>query len=91
MSLDVWFKEDIQHTLLALNEANGTMLVRLAANANDLSELQTYRDGYCDALRAVAIALGIALPNVLPEPLTLTIPKTRIWKEVTTIVGTQSD
>jgi len=91
MSLDVWFKDDIKNTLVALNEANGAMLLRLAAHADDATELQTYRDGYCDALRAVAIALGIAMPSALPQPLTLTVHKTRIWKEVTTIVGTQSD
>lgn len=91
MGRDVWFREDICNTLRALNEANGAILARLGTYGEDVSELQAYRDGYCDALRAVAIAFGIPIPSALPEPLTISLPKTRTWKEVTTIVGTESD
>ena len=91
MSLDVWYKDDVKHMLVALNEANGALLARLRMSLDEQAGVHAYRDGYCDAMRAVAIALGIDIPDALPEPLTVNLPKIRTWKEVNTIVGTESD
>jgi hypothetical protein len=91
MSLDVWYKDDVKNALVALNEANGALLARLNASLGAVADVQAYRDGYCDALHAVAVALGIEMPGALPEPLTVNLPKIRNWKEVNTIVGTESD
>lgn len=69
MSLDVWFKDDIRNTLLALNETSRDTHARLAALAADPSAAHEYRSGYGDALRAVAVAFGIATPQTSePEP-----------------------
>ncbi len=82
MSLDVWFRDDIKNTLVALNQANGAAALRLMVRDNDVREAQLYRDGYRDALRAVAIAFGIAISVTLPEPLTENLRLTRTWTEV---------
>lgn len=69
MSLDVWFQSDIKNTLLAINQTSLDTTVRLATLAGDTAELQAYRAGYNDALRAIAIAFGIARPATHPQPL----------------------
>ena len=82
MSLDVWFRDDIKNTLVALNQANGMGTARMALQIEEPREIQIYREGYRDALRAVAIAFGIATAVTLPEPLTENLRLTRTWKEV---------
>lgn len=92
MSLDVWFRDDMRNALAALNEANSAAIAQLATEVEEWQHVKIYRDGYCDALRAVAIAFGIKLlPDVLneaplpltaPEPLTDSLRLTRTWKEV---------
>lgn len=70
MSLEVWFKEDIRNTLLALNETSSNTHAQMVALCGDSASSESYRAGYGDALRAVAIAFGIAVSrsadDVLP-------------------------
>ncbi|MBI5879450.1 MAG: hypothetical protein HZB53_17515 [Chloroflexi bacterium] len=72
MSLDVWFRDDIRRVLLALEDASRSAQVHTAV-ASD-APLDSYRAGYTDAIRAVAVAFGIAEPapraEILP-PLTI--------------------
>ncbi len=67
MSLDVWFKDDIRNTLLALNETSHDTHAQLAALVGESATAQSYRLGYGDALRAVAIAFGVAAPRTTDE------------------------
>ena len=64
MSLDVWFKDDIRNTLLALNETSRDTHALVVSLAGDSATATSYRSGYGDALRAVAIAFGIANPRL---------------------------
>ena len=83
MSLDVWFQQDIKHTLLAINQTSLDTTVRLATLAGDTPELQAYRSGYNDALRAVAIAFGIAKPTAQTKTLDMPRRLPRQWEELT--------
>lgn len=83
MSLDVWFQQDIKHTLLAINQTSLDTTVRLASLAGDTPELQAYRSGYNDALRAVAIAFGIATPTAPTQTLHRSRQLPRPWEELT--------
>ncbi len=80
MSLNVWVRDDIKNTLLALNEASGSLALRISSHADDVY-LQAYRDGYADALRAVAVAFGIMIPTP-PDPLPEALRLPRHWIEV---------
>ena len=64
MSLDVWFKDDIRNTLLALNETSRDTHALARSVAGESESTAHYRSGYADALRAVAIAFGIAVPRI---------------------------
>lgn len=55
MSLDVWFRDDIRRVLYALDEASRAA----QAHASTGAPISSYRAGYSDAMRAVAIAFGI--------------------------------
>ena len=59
MSLDVWFQQDIKHTLLAIHQSHADTAHALSAFTSESSETVAYRVGFNDALRAVAIAHGI--------------------------------
>lgn len=63
MSLDVWFKDDIRNTLLALSETSQDTHAQIVALVGESPTAQSYRSGYGDALRAVAIAFGITAPR----------------------------
>lgn len=67
MSLDVWFKDDIRNTLLALNETSHDTHAQLVALCGESALARSYRSGYGDALRAVAIAFGISVPRALDD------------------------
>ena len=54
MPLDIWFREDIKHILMAAERASALTLA-LA----DPGTLQAYHRGYQAALTAVALACGI--------------------------------
>jgi hypothetical protein len=52
--LDVWFKEDIQNALKAVDSANAELFKVI-----NTPEMRLYRQGYEAAIRAVAEAFGI--------------------------------
>ena len=74
MSLDVWFKDDIRNTLLALNETSLDTHALVVSLAGDSASAASYRSGYGDALRAVAIAFGIAYPRQPETPTAWSFP-----------------
>jgi hypothetical protein len=60
MGLDLWFREDIARLLASAQET-------LRASAGALSPVRSesaaaYQQGFNDALRAVGIAFGVAVP-----------------------------
>ncbi len=55
--LKVWFRDEIQNTLMAIDTANLDLV-----SAIDSAEMQIYRKGYAAAIRAVAAAFGIPYP-----------------------------
>ena len=62
MSLDVWFREDIRHILMAAERAHASSLAQAAgATGTDLVALRAYNRGYRAALSAVALACGLHL------------------------------
>jgi hypothetical protein len=62
MGLDVWFQTDVARLLAATQE---TMTVTMNANtALDPAQAEAYRQGFSDAIRAVAIAFGVATPTL---------------------------
>ncbi len=52
--LNVWFKDDIQNALRAIDSANAELF-----SVVNTPELQIYRRGYEAALRAMAEAFGL--------------------------------
>lgn len=58
--LGIWFKDEIEDILLAIDEANLDMASRF-----DTPEVRIYRQGFTAAISAVATAFGIrwALPR----------------------------
>ena len=62
MSLDVWFQQDIQNTLLALHSAQVSQpSSQEPSNTCAERECAAYRAGFQAALKSVALAFGIAL------------------------------
>jgi len=59
MSLDIWFREDIRHILMAAERASEVALAQGEESATDVSALRAYRRGYRAALSAVALACGL--------------------------------
>ncbi|MBI3734808.1 MAG: hypothetical protein HY259_15320 [Chloroflexi bacterium] len=85
MTPGLWSREEIRNCLLALNQANRDMARRMAAQMTDTERAQIYRDGYGDALRAVAVAFGVAIPHLLPEPLPSNVPLPQHLKEAISV------
>ena len=56
MGLDLWFAEDVARILAATQE---TMQASQAASIVN----EDYQQGFVDALRAVAVAFGVASPR----------------------------
>ena len=54
-TFNVWFKDDIQHALRAVDTANAALLEVI-----NTPEMRLYRQGYEAALRAVAEAFGVS-------------------------------
>ena len=59
MSLDVFFQPDVARSLAAIAQAH-TDAARLM---NHTTRTQGYREGYADALKAVAVAFGLSQPR----------------------------
>jgi hypothetical protein len=61
MGLDLWFREDIVRILASTQE---TMRSSISASQPlDVAVAESYRDGFDDALRSVAVAFGICAPT----------------------------
>lgn len=62
MGLDLWFREDVARILASTHE---TMAASLgAATPVDAEAADAYRQGFNDALRALAVAFGVAAPRL---------------------------
>jgi hypothetical protein len=59
MSLDIWFREDIRHILMAAERASEVALAQGEESSADVASLRAYRRGYRAALSAVALAFGL--------------------------------
>jgi hypothetical protein len=61
MGLDLWFQQDVARILASTHE---TMAASMRATASlDAEIAEAYQQGFMDALRAVAIAFGVAAPG----------------------------
>jgi hypothetical protein len=61
MGLDLWFREDVARILASTHEA---MRGAMGATAPlDAESAETYQQGFADALKAVALAFGLAGPG----------------------------
>jgi hypothetical protein len=61
MTLDLWFREDVTRILASTYDAMRAST--RAASTEDSGEMGLYRQGFTDALRAVAVAFGVGTPN----------------------------
>ena len=60
MALDLWFRDDVMRILASAHETMQACTGAVGPISPDLSE--TYRQGFVDALRVIAIAFGVAAP-----------------------------
>ncbi len=68
MGLDLWFPDDVKRVLASTHETmafamDGASLG--AAAPADPEVAAAYRQGFVDALRAVAVAFGVAQPSAM--------------------------
>lgn len=61
MGLDVWFREDVARILASTQEA--MRAVTGATAPLDPEAADVYRQGFSDALQAVGVAFGVAVPE----------------------------
>ncbi len=66
MGLDLWFPQDIARILAATHEAMRISTAAIIPLDADLARI--YRQGFVDALRAVAVAFGVGLPPAVSCP-----------------------
>lgn len=59
MSGELWLKEDLANIILAAEASSQAAISALGGLAEDEEKLRLYRQGYRDALRTVALALGL--------------------------------
>ncbi len=67
MGLDLWFPDDVKRILAATHETMDSAMDGAslgAAAPADPDVAAAYRQGFVDALRAVAVAFGVAQPSV---------------------------
>ena len=65
MGLDLWFREDVARILASTHE---TMAASMrAAPPLHPETAESYQQGFVDALRAVAVAFGVAVPGQMPR------------------------
>ena len=82
MSLDVWFKDDIRNTLIAIDLASAASATQAASGPRGNHAVRLYREGFQDAVKAVAMAFGIQISSKLSEPLFTNLRLTEDWIEV---------
>jgi hypothetical protein len=63
MALDLWFREDVARILLSAHETMKASLGGVASTRTDVAD--AYRQGFADALQAVGIAFGVAVPGAV--------------------------
>ncbi len=66
--LEVWFRDDIQNTLRAVDSANSDLFKTIST-----PEMRLYRQGYEAAIRAIGEAFGIRYKPANPHDQTPTI------------------
>ena len=59
MALDIYFRADIARVLAALDTTNNRTVALLPEQTPGAEHIHIYRQGYRDALVAVAVAFGI--------------------------------
>jgi hypothetical protein len=67
MGLDLWFQQDVAR-ILASTQAAMAAAMRATMDATpplDAQVAESYRQGFGDALRAIAVAFGVAVPGDL--------------------------
>jgi hypothetical protein len=71
MGLDLWFQQDVARILAATHETMRSSMG--AAPPLDPELAESYQQGFGDALHAVAVAFGVAVPaGREPDPLAAT-------------------
>lgn len=63
MALDLWFREDVARILASAAET--MTATQTASPALDPELAAAYRAGFVDAIRAAAVAFGVAAPRLL--------------------------
>jgi hypothetical protein len=61
MALDLWFREDVARILTSTYETMVSTSVAMGAARPELTA--AYQQGFSDALRAVGMAFGVAIPT----------------------------
>jgi hypothetical protein len=67
MGLDLWFQQDVARILAATHETMRSSMGAATprdASMQTIALAESYRRGFGDALRAVAVAFGVAAPTV---------------------------
>jgi hypothetical protein len=60
MGLDLWFREDVMRILASAYETMQASTGSVTPLSPDVAEV--YRQGFVDALRALAVAFGVTAP-----------------------------
>lgn len=72
MGLDLWFREDVARILASMHETMRATTYALqeagAKPAHGAEVADAYRQGFVDALRAVAVAFGVCSPGARRAP-----------------------
>lgn len=61
MGLDLWFREDVARILASSHETMRGLVSAVSSLDPEVSD--AYQQGFMDALRAVAVAFGVAAPS----------------------------
>lgn len=59
MGLSIWFEEDVRRILCAVDQANLETCCQ-----HNCTEVKIYRQGFAAAIRAVATAFGVVVPDI---------------------------
>lgn len=61
MGLSVWYREDVARILASIVHTQVSTLAAIPSRDQELTD--TYQRGYADAVVAMAIAFGVAVPS----------------------------
>jgi hypothetical protein len=79
MGLDVWFRQDVARILASTQETLASSLGAVPPLDRDLSGI--YRQGFSDALQAIAVAFGLQAPGSVPAPRAFADPPLALHRE----------